>query len=344
MTRAEVYGLERYFSAVLTLIQFFIMSHSRDSQQKGEAALTPRRRVVVRLMAGLGNQLFQYALGRRMAMDRGASLHLDAYWYDKSHNIAPHLPLGLHLFRTAGEMTFDDRWMEVWKPTGLAGRIRRRFEERYLPILWRRVILEDVGRQKSGEAFDSRILRAPRRDVYLRGYWPSPRYFGGVEHLVRSELQLKNENVGGPFGEYLGKVRNSESVSVHIRRGDIKNFPDFGMMGAGYYQRAIQIIQEKVREPRFFVFSDDIAEARKLLAPVAACNYVEMGPDSNPAYDVALMSACKHFINANSTFSWWGAWLSANPQKIVIVPDQWLPGLGRQVNNIYSPEWVQLPV
>ena len=298
--------------------------------------------MVVRLMAGLGNQLFQYALGRRMARDRGAELYLDAFWYDKSHNISPHLPMGIHLYRTAGEMTFDDRWMEVWKPTSLPRRIWRKFEYKCLPMLWQKVILENQAWLKAGQAFDERILRAPRRDVYLRGYWPSPRYFEGVEDSVRDELTLKKEE-GGRFGDYLAKIRNSEAVSVHIRRGDIKNFPDFGMMGTGYYQRAFRLMHEKVREPRFFVFSDEIPEARKLLANISNCEYVELGTDSNPAYDVALMAACKHFINANSTFSWWGAWLSRNPGKIVIVPDQWLPGLGKQVDNIYLSDWIQLP-
>jgi hypothetical protein len=303
----------------------------------------PQRRVIVRFMAGLGNQLFQYAIGRRMAKDRNATLNLDAYWYDKSHNKAPHLPMGIHLYRTAGEMTFDKRWMEVWKPTSLPQRIWRKFEKQFLPMLWQRVIVEDQVRVKSGQAFDPRILRAPRQDVYLRGYWPSPKYFEGVEDLVKEELTLKKEE-GGPFGDYLARIRNSESVSVHIRRGDIKNFPDFGMMGTGYYQKAFKLIQEKVREPRFFVFSDEIPEARKLLAGIPGCEFVELGSDSNPAYDVALMAACKHFINANSTFSWWGAWLSRNPAKIVIVPDQWLPGLGRQVEDIYLPDWIQLPI
>jgi hypothetical protein len=307
-----------------------------------QCASHPRNRVVVRLMAGLGNQLFQYAAGRRMAQDRHAGLYLDAYWYDKSHNIAPHLPLGLDKFATAGEMTFDARWMEVWKPTNLAGRIRRRVENRFLPLLSRRVIEEDLTRHKQGEAFDPRILRARGRDVYLRGYWLSARYFEGVEPLLRKELTLKIQE-GGRFAEYLADIRNSQSVTVHIRRGDIKNFPDFGVMGAGYYRRAFQLIQEKVSAPRFFVFSDDIPEARKLLSNIAPCEYVELGPGANPACDVALMSACKHFINANSTFSWWGAWLSANPQKIVIVPDKWLPGLGCEVKDIYLPDWVKLP-
>ena len=306
-------------------------------------AAIPKKRIVMRLMHGVGNQLFQYALGRRLAIDHDAQLFLDASWYFHGRCPRPDRPLALCEFRVTGEMTFDDSWENIWLPPTLGGKIRWRIEQRLLPLTWRGFVEEDrQNMMLRGQAFDPRILRASH-NAYLSGFWVSPRYFDGIEGILRKELVLKEQAVD-LLNAHLARIRNSEAVSVHVRRGDYFKYLRFGVLGLGYYQRAFQLIREKVREPRFFVFSDNISEARKLLRGMPDCEYVEFDPDVNPAYDLWLMASCKHFVNANSTFSWWGAWLSAHPSKIVIVPDKWLVGEDREVQDIYLPEWIKIPV
>jgi len=308
-----------------------------------QIAAIPKKRIVMRLMHGVGNQLFQYALGRRLSIDRGAKLFLDAAWYNRATSRWADRPLALREFNIAGEITFDDRWKSKWLPPTFQDKVRWWIEQRFFPLAWRGFV-EEAGRNVKlrGQAFDPKILRVAR-NAYFHGFWTSPRYFEGIEETLREELVLKDVATGR-MAEYLAIIRNSEAVSVHVRRGDFLKYSEFGILRLDYYRRAFQIIRSKIREPRFFVFSDDIREAQKLLHEMPDCEYVALGPGTTPACDLWLMAACKHFVNANSTFSWWGAWLSVQPNKIVIVPDKWLVGANREVRDIYLPEWIKIPV
>jgi Glycosyl transferase family 11 len=298
--------------------------------------------VVVRLSHGLGNQLFQYALGRKLAIERKAQLFLDASWYTVENCPRPDRPLALSEFNPSGEITFDGRWKSAWLAPTVAGKLQWMIE-RHLPPSWRKFVEEDVDRMKSrGQAFDRRIFRA-RAGAYFCGYWVSPLYFEGVEDQLRKELVLRQQP-DGRYPDYLARIRESESVAVHVRRGDIRNYPAFGVLDAAYYGPAVAAIRKKTGAPRFFVFSDTVSEARQVMDGIAECEYVELGADASPAHDLSLMAACRHFIIANSTFSWWGAWLSQHPDKVVLVPDKWLPGISRAVDDIYLPAWESIPV
>jgi hypothetical protein len=193
-------------------------------------------------------------------------------------------------------------------------------------------------RVNRGLAFDSRILRA-RTGAYLSGYWVSPRYFAGIEDQLRTELVLRSPPPVGRFSDYQTRIQDSESVAIHVRRRDYLAYTEFGILSAEYYRRAVQIIKERIRTPRFFVFSDHVGEARHVLDELIECEYVDLEAGASPAHDLSLIASCRHFINANSTFSWWGAWLSRNDNKIVLVPDKWLLGLRRSVHDIYLPGW-----
>lgn len=293
-------------------------------------------------MHGLGNQLFQYALGRRLALERGAKLLLDAWWYAPENCSRTDRPLALCEYDIRGEVTFDDRWKPVWLPPTFLRKSRWLIEQRVFPPWRRSFVEEDLDRMKVfGDAFDDRILGAPR-GAYFCGYWVSPRYFSGIEDHLRRELVLREEP-NGRYREFRARIQDCEAVAIHVRRGDYLTYTDFGILGASYYRRAVAAIRERIRAPQFFVFSDNVAEARDLMSGIADCHFVELEPSASPAHDLSLMAECRHYINANSTFSWWGAWLSTCKDKLVFVPDKWLLGIGRSVHNIYLPGWEAVP-
>lgn len=160
---------------------------------------------------------------------------------------------------------------------------------------------------------------------YLEGYWQSEKYFSDIEDTIRREFKLKDplKNEAQKFSD---EIKNTNSVSLHIRRGDyvtndkLKGF--LQPLPLAYYNEAIEIVEKKIDKPHFFVFSDDIAWVKDNLKINHQVSYVS-GSGIEDHEELALMSQCKHNIIANSSFSWWGAWLNDNPGKIVIAPKNW---------------------
>lgn len=139
-------------------------------------------------------------------------------------------------------------------------------------------------------------------------------------------------------------MQDCASVSVHVRRGDYINHPDIGMLGPNYYRRAIDFIRQRIARPRFFLFSDDPPGALAMLNALGAdTEIVELEPGASPAMTLAAMAACRHHINANSTFSWWAAWLNPEAGKTVVVPEHWYAGAKVRMPDVYPPEWIRLP-
>jgi hypothetical protein len=306
-------------------------------------ALPSAKRIVIRLQDGLGNQLFQYALGRRLALDRKVSLYLDASWYVNPRQPLQSRTIGLTEFNIDGELSFDSRWSEAWLPRGIFEKLRWRVEQRFFPLTWRQLVQESPADYLAlRRTFDERILNV-HPGCYLIGWWVSPRYFEGIEGTLRGELTLREESVVR-LAPHLAEVAGGEAVSIHVRRGDYSRHPEIGLLDRAYYERALEVIRSKVSNPSFFVFSDDVTGAKELLRGLGQFRYVALGEGFSAAMNLWLMAACKHFINANSTFSWWGAWLAKNPDKVIVVPENWFVGAKVQVADVYPSGWIQLPL
>lgn len=174
------------------------------------------------------------------------------------------------------------------------------------------------------------------QNYYLHGVWANSEYLKPVEREIRSQfvfnLDLTNEEK-----ELLQKIVNTQSVSIHLRRGDYVN-SDFYNLAESYYERAVMHMESQVSEPAYFVFSDDIDCAKKLFGNLKNTTFVSA--KSRPAhYDMYFMSCCRHNIIANSTFSFWGAYLNRNPDKIVVCPDVWMP---RLKYPLYCETWEKI--
>ncbi len=177
-----------------------------------------------------------------------------------------------------------------------------------------------------GNAIDGRISHA-KIGQYFSGPWQSEKYFQDVAQTIREDLTFKQKPLGLDL-EYLQKMQACESVSVHVRRGDYlqvqKNISRYAVCSANYFHSAAaMIVKTKRILPVFFVFSDDMEWASANLNLPGQAHFVDHNTHENAHQDLRLMASCKHNIIANSTFSWWGAWLNSNVQKMVVAPRKW---------------------
>lgn len=253
--------------------------------------------ITVNLKGGLGNQMFQYACARALSIRNNDRLRLVRT--EKSADTGR--VFGLTYFNIYGEIGHLEQvgfWPKVHSLFGQ--KILRRFY---------------VG-------FEPHLMHL-KGNVYLDGYFQSEKYFGKEADVIRRELTLKH-----PLSEKAAHLQNDivaqeHAVSLHVRRGDYVNHPDFGgIADRQYYSRAISEIQTLVENPKFYVFSDDIDWCRENLSLPEGAVYVS-NSGLKDHEEMVLMSTCKHHIIANSTFSWWAAWLNSNPTKIVIAPKYW---------------------
>lgn len=276
---------------------------------------TMTRKVIVRIKGGLGNQLFCYAAARRLALVQDAELVLDHvtgfsrdYQYQRMYGL--------------------DRFNITARKASCAERLEpfERFRRRLIRETARRMPFEKrIYLEQEGAGFDPRLLSYQvRGTVYLDGYWQSEKYFKDIEPVLRQDLIIKppDDILNRQMAE---QILNCNAVAIHVRwfqRASVKTAPsDHGNLALDYYRRALQEIRVRVIHPHFFIFSDDpIAGAQWLgLSEDSTCVYHNQG-EQNAYADLWLMTHCKHFIIANSTFSWWGAWLSDSPGKMVIAP------------------------
>ncbi len=290
--------------------------------------------VIVRLTGGLGNQLFQYALGRRMAYSNGCPLKLDVSVF--ANDVRSYR---LHHFNTVQQFASNAeiRRLAGAPGKGVAGRIVRRIRRQF-SLQPRRVVTE------RGHRFDPQVL-SRKGAIYLDGYWQSEKYFADIDHVLRKELTLKAAS--DPTSCAVSDAINRcESVSLHIRRGDYASNPVYnqfhGLCRVEYYDRAVEQIAAAVEKPHFFVFSDDPDWARLNLRLDYAITFVDHNREDRDYEDMRLMSQCNHHIIANSSFSWWGAWLCCNPDKIVIAPKKWFNDPTVDTADLIRESWTRI--
>jgi hypothetical protein len=279
--------------------------------------------------------MFQYAAGLRLSLKTGVPLILDTtYLNDRfpRRNFTPR-SYSLDVFQLEPKFTTLSK------------------ASRHLPIPGFWLALDAIGsvgrivREKYSDSFDSAVLQASGR-AQLVGHWQSEKYFADVEEDVRCAFRFRRPLIG-TAAEVAARIDSADSVSLHVRRGDYVAFKNVkAIMGettsSGYYDKAIAAIAGRIKNPTFFVFSDDIAwckENIKIDFPVFYLDSESAGAkDEN---HLELMSRCKHNIIANSTFSWWGAWLNRNPEKIIIAPEQWYRD-GRPSDAIIPESWIKI--
>ncbi len=286
--------------------------------------------IIVRLMGGLGNQLFQYAAGRRLSHVRTTPLKLDLSWFDTQE--LRFYELSCFQLEAQCATAAEVQALRDERP-GILHRLFHRTPKP--PPSWVR---------EQNFRFDARVLDLGA-DAFLDGYWQSEKYFLDIEPILREDFRF-----GKPANELnralADRIVSCASVSLHVRRTDYVTNPQakarHGTCTPEYYANSVARIAQMVAAPHFFVFSDDPAWAREKLDLHQPTTVVDLnGPDSGYE-DLRLMTRCRHHIIANSSFSWWGAWLSESPAKIVIAPAQWFQDGSRDTMDLLPPTWTRL--
>ena len=298
--------------------------------------------IVVRLKGGLGNQMFQYAAGRRLAERNGDELLLDlTFLLDRSSpDIVPR-DYGLDIFdNLEGKVT-------LLSSTALRLPAASTFCRRASRIITR--VKSAVGAQRpiveGGLRFHEGIL-CLTGNVYLDGYWQSERYFSDIEPLIRDAFRLPSAN-GSCIRDVAAAIESTNAVCLNVRRGDFVHHPGsakaHGFVGAEYYYEAVQVMTERVTNPHFFIFSDDLPWCRANLALDSPHSFVDHDCKGPKFRDyLHLMSLCKHFLIANSTFAWWAVWLNPSAEKIVIAPKRWFADPALDGSDICLPSWIRI--
>jgi len=283
---------------------------------------------ITRICGGLGNQLFQYAVGRAGALRNGCNLVLDARPLE-THSLRNY---ELHHFNIVAKIGTH----EELPPD-------RRSKIRYL--LWRsgRDARRRLVREKSLK-FDQKVLGVSANAI-LHGYWQCERYFADYAQKIRDDLTAKTP-ASGPNRQWLDRIRSSNIVSVHIRRGDYASDKKVQSRYAScspkyYWNAAEKILDSAGGDLEFLAFSDDPDWVEREIKLPGALHIVRHNSGGRAFEDLRLMSACSHHIIANSSFSWWGAWLNPSPEKIVIAPKQWFRDENECEHDIVPNSWAR---
>ena len=283
--------------------------------------------IITQLKGGLGNQLFQYAAARRLSLTLGVPLKLDVGFY-KRHKQRTY---ELDQFRIEAGIATD--WeVARWRGPRLLTRITQ-------PLgLLPRCVME-----KSFE-FDPAILHL-QGGRYLEGYWQSYRYFADVAPQIRSELAVRTPPSDADRA-MLDRMAQCDAVCLHVRRGDYASNPIarqyHGLCVPEYYRTAVEAIAAQLRVPELFVFSDDMPWVKQNLRFELPTTHVEHhGVDSAPL-ELRLMGGCRHFVIANSSLSWWAAWLASSEESSVYAPQRWFADPTINTADLTPPAWHRL--
>jgi hypothetical protein len=270
--------------------------------------------IIVRIQHGLGNQLFQYAAARSVADFRKTELRLEVRRFsrDKLRNYE------LHHYRISAPIATRAELASVRAqkpPLPLLALYRTKLAKRPPEIIYK----------EKTWAYDPDVYTVPL-PILLVGFFQSPRYFDRIRETLLEELTPIDEPTG-QNRDTLDQIQQTNAVFVHVRRGDYVSDAvvnsKHGICSLDYYERAWTYLRKRVASPHLYIFSDDPQWTRENLRFDAPRTYVDHNGPGAGHEDLRLMSHCRHAIIANSSFSWWGAWLGRNPDKIIIAPAQW---------------------
>lgn len=280
--------------------------------------------VIVRIWEGLGNQLFQYAYARALALRTGQRVYLDISEYEMRPE--PIREYQLCRFKIRQPVIHCGRaWPFVNKDRYFAADTKY---FRYFP----------VGFIKEEDSYYKEELRELKGLLYIKGWFQSERYFQEFADRIREEIYPKDRI---RITQQIRKILEAENtVSVHVRRGDFKKARN--ILPREYYENAKAVISRSIKNPYYIIFSDDISYVKERMDFGTRCLYMDQSYSYEDYEELMIMSRCRHNIIANSTFSWWGAWLNRNENKVVVAPGKWfLCGVAKEA-DVIPAGWIRV--
>lgn len=290
---------------------------------------------IVRINSGLGNQMFQYAFSCALKQrEPDTKIDVSDFLYRKHHN-GYELDKIFTLNPSYASQKECNKLADVSK--SFCAEIRRNFFK-----IKRKAQGIVVSEYELPTKYNPEVLEV--KNAYFIGFWQTEKYFADIAPLIHKEFMFRK-----PLDKYNEKIANEiqqcHAVSIHFRRGDYLKKKRLHSTGSvcslDYYKNAIELIHQQVASPHFFIFSDDIAWVKEnFVWPNAT--YIDHNKKKNSFKDMQLMSLCKHNIIANSSFSWWGAWLNRYEKKIVCAPEVWVRGV--DLPDIIPDSWIKIPI
>jgi len=295
--------------------------------------------ILVEIMGGLGNQMFQYAAGRSLALRLGTVLKLDLTSLEESREGFALRPYGLSCFRIAADIATPEDVTTLLGNKPIYNILRAKLLKR-LGLRWKLPCLY----REPHYHYDTNFECLPD-NTWLSGYWHSENYFSSIRQLIMEEFSCY-EPLTDQNQKIADCIANTQSVSIHVRRGDYVTDPVtsqfHGTCSLDYYKDAVAEITRRTDNPHFYIFSDDHSWVKEHLLLDHPTTFVDCnGPDKSYE-DLRLMSLCRHNIIANSSFSWWGAWLNRNPSKTVMAPRRWFNNPDLDTKDLIPSGWLKL--
>lgn len=292
--------------------------------------------IITKLEGGLGNQMFQYAIASIFAKKFGTEILIDSSFFnevDKKEGFTPR-NFELKIFKNNYVQASHMQISSFNKPSVIT-----KFKKK-IGLNYRKIYKEAT------LSFDNNLLNS-KTPIYLNGYFQSYKYFLSYEHLIKKVFSFPVELLGFENQELLLSIQKSNSVSVHIRRGDYVNdkiTQSFhGNCNLEYYKAAIELIASKANDIKLFFFSDDCEWVKSQFKHLHYSKiFVDHNNGENSWKDMCLMSNCNNNIIANSSFSWWAAWLNGNKKKIIVTPKKWYVSDDYNSNDLIPIEWIRL--
>ncbi|AKF24141.1 hypothetical protein YH65_01015 [Sulfurovum lithotrophicum] len=290
--------------------------------------------IIINILGGLGNQMFQYAFAYSMAHKTDAVVKLDIEDFS-NYDLREY---ELSLYNISLDLADIDEIDKLkYEQETLFKKVARKLQRTSRP-------LSSYYYKESGFSYDSHVYEL-KDNVYFQGYWQSEKYFLDYRDALLKEFLLK-DGLHQESRAYEKKINQSVSVSLHIRRGDyVSNAHTNSVHGTcslEYYKGAVRYLQSNSHPTHFFIFSDDLDWAKENLNFIENITFVSLDKDTPDHEEMYLMSQCKHNIIANSSFSWWGAWLNQNEDKIVVAPKKWFNDTTINTNDLVPKEWIRL--
>ncbi|MES2812672.1 MAG: alpha-1,2-fucosyltransferase [Bacteroidota bacterium] len=272
--------------------------------------------IVIKIIGGLGNQMFQYAAAKAISIEKRQKMFLDV---DSFNSYALH-KYGLHNFALRASI--------FKKPSNFKKGIIKFFgnKQKYKEV--------DLG-------FNSNFFYLKGNPLILDGYFQSEKYFIKYEKEIRQDFKIVS-TLKPITLKTIDFIKGVNAVSIHFRRGDYVGNTLHETDKTEYYKKAMKIIESKLESPVYFLFSDDIPWVKENFITNFETHYIDFNDFESNYEDLKLMSSCKHNIIANSSFSWWGAWLNSNPDKIVIAPQKWFGDETLNYQDIIPENWIKI--
>lgn len=290
--------------------------------------------IIIRLKGGLGNQMFQYALGRVLSLKNNDQFKVDLSFLNFTYKGITKRSYDLDVFNLKIDFSRDNEIPIIHK-------LNKSKYFFYLMTFFKKIF--KIKGQENSFSFDNRILNL-KGDIFLDGYWQSPKYFNDYTDIIRQDFVFKDV-FNNKVKTLVQEIKNCKSLCVHVRRGDFLNNNNHNVLKDDFYDICFKKLKDMGNLPdKIYVFSDDINWCKENMnfedIPTFFSTKEYAGKKGEG--DLFLMSNCKYFIIPNSTFSWWGAWLSNREGKVVVCPQKWFADNNMNTKDLLPEEWIKI--